>query len=203
MKKVLMLVLTGLAVSVAASAWAEGGNAEAGKTKSATCAACHGADGNSVNPEWPKLAGQHPGYILKQLMNFKNDVRVNPSMTPMAKPLSDADMADLAAYFSSQVKKLGESDQTKVALGEQIYKGGNNATGVAACAACHGPTGAGNPAAGFPAINGQHVTYIKNQLHNFRVGARANDAGKMMRNVAGAMTDAEMDAVAEYIAGLK
>jgi cytochrome c553 len=203
MKKVLMLVLTGLAVSVAASAWAEGGNAEAGKTKSATCAACHGADGNSVNPEWPKLAGQHPGYILKQLMNFKNDVRVNPSMTPMAKPLSDADMADLAAYFSSQVKKLGEADQTKVALGEQIYKGGNNATGVAACAACHGPTGAGNPAAGFPAINGQHVTYIKNQLHNFRVGARANDAGKMMRNVAGAMTDAEMDAVAEYIAGLK
>ena len=203
MKKVLMLVLTGLAVSVAASAWAEGGNAEAGKTKSATCAACHGADGNSVNPEWPKLAGQHPSYILKQLMNFKNDARVNASMSPMAKPLSDADMADLAAYFSSQVKKLGEADQTKVALGEQVYKGGNNATGVAACAACHGPTGAGNPAANFPSLNGQHVTYVKNQLLAFRTGARANDAGKMMRNVAAAMSDAEMDAVAEYIAGLK
>lgn len=203
MRKVLMLVLSGLAVSLATSAWAEGGNAEAGKTKSATCAACHGADGNSVNPEWPKLAGQHPSYILKQLMNFKHDERVNPSMTPMAKPLSDEDMADLAAYFSSQVKKAGEADQTKVALGEQIYKGGNNATGVAACAACHGPNGAGNPAANFPAINGQHSTYLKNQLYAFRKGERANDPGKMMRNIAAGMTDAEIEAVAEYMAGLQ
>lgn len=203
MKKVLTFVLTGLAISVAASAWAEGGNAEAGKTKSATCAACHGADGNSVNPEWPKLAGQHPSYIAKQLANFKEDARVNPSMSPMAKPLSEQDMADLAAYFSSQVKKPGEADQTKVALGEQMYKGGNNATGVAACAACHGPTGAGNPASNFPSLSGQHATYIKNQLNAFRKGERANDAGKMMRNVAAKMTDAEIEAVAEYIAGLK
>ncbi len=203
MKKVLMLVLSGLAISVAASAWAEGGNAEAGKTKSATCAACHGADGNSVNPEWPKLAGQHPNYLLKQLMNFKNDERVNPSMSPMAKPLSDQDMADLAAYYSSQVMKSGEADQSKVALGEQIYKGGNNATGVAACAACHGPTGSGNPAANFPAINGQHAAYTKNQLNAFRKGERANDAGKMMRNIAAGMTDAEIEAVSEYIAGLQ
>ncbi|WP_287600922.1 c-type cytochrome [Thiothrix sp.] len=203
MKKVLTFVLTGLAISVAASAWAEGGNAEAGKTKSATCAACHGADGNSVNPEWPKLAGQHPSYIAKQLANFKEDARVNPSMSPMAKPLSEQDMADLAAYFSSQAVKPGEADQTKVALGEQMYKGGNNATGVAACAACHGPTGAGNPASNFPSLSGQHATYIKNQLNAFRKGERANDAGKMMRNVAAKMTDAEIEAVAEYIAGLK
>lgn len=203
MKKVLMLVLSGLAISVAASAWAEGGNAEAGKTKSATCAACHGADGNSVNPEWPKLAGQHPSYLLKQLMNFKNDERVNPSMSPMAKPLSDQDMADLAAYYSSQVAKAGEADKSKVALGEQIYKGGNNATGVAACAACHGPNGAGNPAANFPTISGQHTTYTKNQLYAFRKGERANDAGKMMRNIAAGMTDAEIEAVSEYIAGLQ
>ncbi|MDX9989927.1 cytochrome c [Thiothrix unzii] len=203
MKKVLTFVLTGLAISVAASAWAEGGNAEAGKTKSATCAACHGADGNSVNPEWPKLAGQHPSYIAKQLANFKEDARSNPSMSPMAKPLSEQDMADLAAYFSSQVKKPGEADQTKVALGEQMYKGGNNATGVAACAACHGPTGTGNPASNFPSLSGQHATYIKNQLNAFRKGERANDAGKMMRNVAAKMTDAEIEAVAEYIAGLK
>lgn len=203
MKKVLTFVLTGLAISVAASAWAEGGNAEAGKTKSATCAACHGADGNSVNPEWPKLAGQHPSYIAKQLANFKDDARVNPSMSPMAKPLSEQDMADLAAYFSSQAAKPGEADQTKVALGEQMYKGGNNATGVAACAACHGPTGAGNPASNFPSLSGQHATYIKNQLNAFRKGERANDAGKMMRNVAAKMTDAEIEAVAEYIAGLK
>jgi cytochrome c553 len=203
MKKVLAFVLTGLTMSIAVSAWAEGGNAEAGKTKSATCAACHGADGNSTNPEWPKLAGQHPGYILKQLTNFKEDARVNATMSPMAKPLSPEDMADLAAYFSSQVKKLGEADQTKVALGEQVYKGGNNATGVAACAACHGPTGAGNPAANFPSLNGQQTTYIKNQLNAFRKGGRANDAGKMMRNIAAKMTDAEIDSVAEYITGLK
>jgi cytochrome c553 len=203
MKKVLMLVLTGLAVSVTASVWAEGGNADAGKTKSATCAACHGMDGNSVNPEWPKLAGQHESYIIKQLMNFKNDERVNATMAPMAKPLSDADMADLAAYFSSQATKPGEADKAKVALGEQVYKGGNNASGVAACAACHGPTGAGNPAANFPALNGQQTTYVKNQLNAFRKGERANDAGKMMRNVAAKMTDAEIEAVAEYIAGLK
>ncbi len=202
MKKVLMFVLTGLAISITASAWAEG-NAETGKTKSATCAACHGADGNSVNPEWPKLAGQHPDYIIKQLSNFKEGARVNASMAPMAKPLSEQDMADLAAYFSSQPKKLGEADQTKVALGSQVYKGGNNATGVAACAACHGPTGAGNPAANFPALFGQHATYIKNQLYAFRKGERANDAGKMMRGVAGKMSDAEIEAVAEYIAGLK
>lgn len=203
MKKVLMLVLTGLAVSVATSVWAEAGNAEAGKTKSATCAACHGMDGNSTNPEWPKLAGQHESYIVKQLMNFKNDERVNATMAPMAKPLSDQDMADLAAYFASQPTKAGEADQSKVALGEQVYKGGNNATGVAACAACHGPTGAGNPAANFPAVNGQQTTYVKNQLMAFRKGERANDAGKMMRNIAANMTDAEIDAVAEYIAGLK
>ncbi len=203
MKKVLMFVLTGLAISTAASVWAEGGSAEAGKTKSATCAACHGADGNSVNPEWPKLAGQHESYIIKQLSNFKAGDRKNASMSPMAAPLSEQDMADLAAYFSSQVRKAGEGDQTKVTLGEQVYKGGNNATGVAACAACHGPTGAGNPAAKFPSLNGQHATYIKNQLLSFRKGERANDAGKMMRNVAIKMTDAEIEAVAEYIAGLK
>jgi cytochrome c553 len=202
MKKVLMVVLAGLAVGVATSVWADG-NAEAGKTKAATCAACHGADGNSVNPEWPKLAAQHPNYIIKELTDFKNDKRTNATMAPMAKPLSDQDMADLAAYFTSQAKKLGEADQTKVGLGEQVYKGGNNATGVAACAACHGPTGTGNPAANFPALNGQHATYIKAQLLNFRSGARANDAGKMMRNVAGKMSDAEIDSVAEYIAGLK
>ncbi len=203
MKKVLTFVLTGLAISVAASAWAEGGNAEAGKTKSATCAACHGADGNSVNPEWPKLAGQHASYIVKQLTNFKKGDRNNATMSPMAQPLSDQDVADLAAYFSSQARKGGEADKTKVTLGEQVYKGGNNATGVAACAACHGPTGAGNPAANFPSLNGQQTTYIKNQLNAFRKGERANDAGKMMRNVAAKMTDAEIDAVAEYITGLK
>ncbi len=204
MKKVLTLVLTGLAISVATSVWADGGNAEAGKTKSATCAACHGADGNSTNPEWPKLAGQHAGYIVKQLTDLKKgETRKNATMSPMAAPLSEQDMADLAAYFSSQTRKLGEADQSKVALGEQVYKGGNNATGVAACAACHGPTGAGNPASGFPSLYGQQTTYVKNQLNAFRKGERSNDPGKMMQNIAANMTDKEIDAVAEYVTGLK
>lgn len=207
MKKALLLVLTGMAISVATSVWAEEGkivgNADAGKTKSATCTACHGADGNSTNPEWPKLAAQHANYIVKQLTNFKNDERTNATMAPMAKPLNEQDMADLAAYFSSQTRKPGEADQTQIALGEQVYKGGNNASGVAACAACHGPNGAGNPASNFPSLYGQQTTYIKNQLNAFRKGERANDAGKMMRNIATKMTDAEINAVAEYIAGLK
>lgn len=203
MKKAFLLVLTSLAISVTSSVWAEGGDAAAGKTKSATCAACHGMDGNSTNPEWPKLAGQHESYLVKQLQNFKHDDRVNASMSPQAKPLSDQDMADLAAYFAGQGVKPGEADQTKVALGEQVYKGGNNASGVAACAACHGPTGRGNPAANFPSLNGQHAAYTKAQLHAFRTGERNNDAGKMMRNIAVNMTDAEIEAVAEYIAGLQ
>jgi len=205
MKKVLTVVLAGLAISVTASVWAEDivGNADAGKTKSAVCAACHSADGNSVNPEWPKLAGQHASYIVKQLHDLKNDKRTNPTMSPMAKPLSDQDMADLAAYFSSQTRTPGSADKAKVELGMQVYKGGNNTSGVAACAACHGPTGAGNPAAKFPSLNGQQITYLKNQLNAFRNGTRANDAGKMMQNIAAKMTDAEINAVAEYISGLK
>ncbi|MEZ5480553.1 MAG: c-type cytochrome, partial [Thiolinea sp.] len=199
-------------VCTSAAVWAADaelkGDAAAGQTKSATCAACHGMDGNSTNPEWPKLAGQHASYIAKQLENFKagKDVeggRFNASMAPMVAGLNEQDMADLAAYFSSQTTKPGEADQTKVALGEQVFKGGNNASGVVACAACHSPNGAGNPAAKFPSLAGQHATYTKNQLYAFRKGERANDAGKMMRNIAEKMSDAEIEAVAEYIAGLQ
>lgn len=205
MKKVLTVVLAGLAISITASVWAEDlvGSADAGKTKAAVCAACHSADGNSVNPEWPKLAGQHPGYITKQLHDLKNDKRTNPTMSPMAKPLSDQDIADLAAYFSSQTRTPGSADKAKAELGMQVYKGGNNTSGVAACAACHGPTGTGNPAANFPSLGGQQIAYVKNQLNAFRNGTRANDTGKMMQNIAAKMTDTEINAVAEYISGLK
>jgi cytochrome c553 len=112
-------------------------------------------------------------------------------------------MLDVAAYFSSQEAKPGVADMTKVELGEKIYRGGNIATGVAACAACHGPAGMGNPAAKFPSLQGQHATYTKLQLTSFRSGNRANDAGKMMRNIASKMSDAEIEAVSEYIAGLQ
>lgn len=206
MKKTLIMALTVAAVSTSA-VWAADaelkGDAAAGKTKSATCAACHGMDGNSTNPEWPKLAGQNEQYLYKQLMDFKEQRRINASMAPMVAPLTPQDMADLAAYFASQAGTPGQADQTQVTLGTQVFKGGNNATGVAACSACHSPTGAGNPAATFPALAGQHPTYVKLQLNAFRKGERNNDAGKMMRNVANKMSDAEIDAVAEYIAGLQ
>ncbi|WP_299872207.1 cytochrome c [uncultured Cocleimonas sp.] len=175
-----------------------------GKAVSATCAACHGADGNSVNPDWPKIAGQGEAYLAKQLHDFRSDKRVDPSMTAMAKGIkSDSDVADLAAYYSSVKAKPGVANPEMIAKGEAIYKGGVVSSGVAACAACHGPTGSGNPAAKFPKISGQHAKYTVTQLMNFKSSKRANDTGKMMRNVALKMTDAEMDAVAEYISGLR
>jgi cytochrome c553 len=211
MKKTLIMVLAGLAVSVSTNVLANSelkGDPATGKTKSATCAACHGADGNSTNPEWPKLAGQSESYLFKQLQNFKAgqdapDGRYNASMAPMVAPLSEQDMADLAAYFASQTPKPGEADQTMVELGRQVFKGGNNASGVAACAACHGPNGNGNPAAKFPMLAGQHAKYTAMQLEAFSKSQRANDAGQMMRNIASKMTDEEMAAVSEYIAGLQ
>lgn len=178
------------------------GDAAAGKAASATCAGCHGPDGNSVNPEWPKLAGQGDAYLVKQLHNFKDADRKNATMAPMAMGLSDQDMDNLAAYFSTQGMSQGAADKSLVELGQKIYRGGNPASGVAACIGCHGPTGAGNPAAKFPRLGGQHATYVENQLHAFALGERNNDAGKMMRNIAGKMTDQEIRAVASYIQGL-
>lgn len=202
MKKV-FLVAAALAVMGAAGSAFAAGDAAAGQAKAAACAACHGPDGNSFNPEWPKLAGQHPDYIVKQLKDFKAGARQNALMSPMAAPLSDQDMLDLAAYFSSQTAQLGEADPNLVAAGEKLYRGGNPASGVSACTACHSPTGAGNPAAKFPRVSGQHGTYVAKQLQDFKAGGRANDAGQMMRNIASKMTDDEMKAVASYIQGLR
>lgn len=206
MKKTLIMVFVAMAV-VTSAVWAADaelkGDAAAGKAKSVTCAACHGADGNSSNPEWPKLAGQGEQYLFKQLMDYKEGRRDNASMNPMVAPLNPQDMADLAAYYASQSPTLGQADSEQVKLGEQVFKGGNLATGVAACAACHGPNGTGVPEAKFPALAGQHATYTVQQLNDFRRGVRNNDAGRMMRNVAKNMTEAEIDAVAEYVQGLQ
>lgn len=188
---------------LAASAHAAG-DPVAGHTKSATCAACHGPDGNSpTNPLWPKLAGQHPGYIAKQLQAFKaGKERTDPTMAPMAAPLSPADVADLAAYYSSQAIKLDAADPAAVALGEKIYRGGDKDNGLPACMACHGPAGLGNGPAGFPRIGGQHAPYTVKQLKAFRSGERKNDLNGMMRDVARKMSDEQMDKVAQYISGL-
>jgi cytochrome c553 len=197
------LVTASIALALSATGVQAAGDVEAGKTKSASCAACHGPDGNSPNnPVWPKLAGQHPGYLEKQLMEFKSGDRKDPTMTGMAAPLSEQDMADLAAYFSSQQKQVGAADPDKVEAGEQLYRAGNAQTGVAACMACHGPAGSGNPAAKFPALAGQHAPYVEKALKDFRSGSRTNDLNKMMQGVAERMTDAEIAAVAQYIQGL-
>ncbi|MEJ2575134.1 MAG: c-type cytochrome [Gammaproteobacteria bacterium] len=178
------------------------GDAAAGKAKSAACAGCHGADGNSVNPEWPKLAGQHADYLYKQLTEFKSGARQNALMAGQVAALNEQDMADLAAYYASLDGSVGEADPTQVDLGETIYRAGNPSNGVSACAACHGPTGTGNPMAKFPSLSGQHATYSSNQLKAFRGMQRANDPGQMMRNVAAKLTDAEIEAVAQYMQGL-
>ena len=178
------------------------GDAAAGKQKAAACVACHGADGNSANGEWPKLAGQNVKYLVKQLHEFKAGDRANPIMSGMAAPLSDQDMVDLAAYYVNQKVAPGEADPQLVEAGQALYKGGNLTTGVSACMACHGPTGAGIPEGGFPSIAGQHAQYTETQLKAFRSMQRANDPGQMMRNIAMKMTDAEIKAVASYIQGL-
>ncbi|MCP4129348.1 MAG: cytochrome c4 [Gammaproteobacteria bacterium] len=187
-----------LAVGMAQAA----GDAAAGKAKSVTCLACHGPDGNSPNPIWPKLAGQHPVYILKQLQAFKSGERKNDLMSPMAMPLEEVDMENLAAYFSSQKQVAGTAATDKVRLGEKIYRSGNAENGVAPCMGCHGPSGMGNPAAQFPRISGQHAAYAEKALKDFRGKTRTNDTQKMMQGVTAKMSDAEIAAVAQYIQGL-
>ncbi len=182
-----------------------GGDAEKGKEKAnQICQACHGLDGNGIpgQPVWPKLAGQHPRYIYKQLMNFKNNERYNVQMTPMAMPLTEEDVKNVAAYYSSLEQTSGTADAELVKKGEQIYRAGNAATGVPACSGCHGPAGLGSNLAKFPRISGQHSEYVAQTLKYFRSQERANDPNGMMRGVAANMTDDEIEAVASYVEGL-
>ena len=172
------------------------------------CIACHGPDGNSPTPANPKLAGQHAGYLFKQMKNFKagpdgKSERVNTIMNGMIAPYTEAQMKDLAAYFSSQ-KQVGEQARNRdtLELGKKIYRAGDASKGLPACAGCHGPSGAGLPVQ-FPRIAGQFREYTETQLKSFRNGERANDPNKMMQMVAIKMTDAEIRDVADYIAGLR
>jgi cytochrome c553 len=198
--QVLIALFAVFAVATTAQA---AGDAEAGKTKAQVCFSCHGVNGVSVNPVWPKLAGQNAGYIAKQLADFKAGTeRSDPLMMAQVMPLSPQDMEDLAAFFAKQKPSPGSAEEAKLTLGQQLYRGGNKATGVAACMACHGPSGAGNPAAKYPRVGGQHAPYVVKALKDFRSGTRKNDPGKMMQNIAAHMTDAEIEAVASYMQGL-
>jgi cytochrome c553 len=171
------------------------------KTVQTVCAACHGADGNSTITLNPKLAGQHPEYLLKQLTNFKEGKRANAVMGGIVANLSADDMKNLATHFAQQKPTLGKAKANGAgSLGEKIYRGGIAATQVPACAACHGANGTGIPKQ-FPRVAGQHADYTYQQLKTFRTGERAN--APMMMTIATKMTDAEMQAVADYIQGLR
>ena len=205
MKK--MFAALALLVTTSATAQAESlvdGSAEAGKAKSLTCGACHGADGNSVNPEWPSLAGQHAGYAYEQLQAFKGGGRVDPLMSGQAMLLQDEDMRNLAVYFESQAQAAKSvPDASTVDKGESLYRGGDKDSGASACMACHGPTGRGNPAAGYPAVGGQYAVYTAKQLREYASGGRTTDGPtKVMRDIASRLSEEDIEAVSSYIQGL-
>jgi cytochrome c553 len=195
-------------VALAAEPTPKADPAKAQQTAAQVCAACHGADGQSASPANPNLAGQIPEYTAKQLMNFKAAngkpaVRENPIMAGMVANLTPEDMRNLAAYYAAQTPGTGAAHNTAtVELGQQIYRGGVASQGISACGSCHGATGAGMPAQ-YPRLAGQHPEYIEAQMKAWRSGERANDAGKMMRTIAAKMSDAQIKAVADYIAGLR
>ena len=167
------------------------------------CAACHGADRNSPLPINPSLAGQHPEYLFRQLNEFKSGSRNNAVMMGMAAGLSTEDMRNLAAYYAAQKpNETAAKDKELVAQGRMLFRGGNVASGVAACAGCHSPNGAGIPSQ-YPRLAGQHPEYLVAQLKAFRAGERANSSSNMMRAVAARLTDKEIAAVAEYLSGLR
>lgn len=200
-----VMLLLGLVGQAAATE----GNIEAGKAKSVTCAACHGPDGNSPTDMYPKIAGQHSGYIFKQLKEFKlgastggKEGRNNAVMAGMVAALSEQDMHDLAAYYASQTMKAGSTPEDVVEAGQKLFRGGDMQRGIAACIACHGPRGVGHSLANFPKISFQHAAYIKTQLESFRNGSRANDMNGMMRDVAKKLTDEDIEILSKYLGGL-
>jgi len=176
-----------------------------GKELSVSCAACHGDNGISVNPVWPKLAGQNPKYLASQLYEFRKGAkgnRNNAVMYGIAVALSDSDIMDLSAYYASLKSNVGLTQDKYLELGRDMYRGGNMDIKIQACISCHGPNGQGNYAAGIPMLSGQHSQYTYQQLKNFQSSMRSNDYNKMMRNIVHRMTDEEMKAVASYIEGL-
>jgi cytochrome c553 len=185
------------------------GDASAGKDKSVACGACHGADGNSAAPAFPKLAGQGERYLVKQMKDIRDGARPVPTMAGQLDGKSDQDLADIAAFYAAQPGSGGQTNPELLALGKKVYRSGVAERNVAACTACHSPTGQGNAPAGFPALAGQHAEYIATQLRAYRKGqedpsGRTNDGDAgIMRTTAFGLSDGEIDAVASYIAGLK
>jgi cytochrome c553 len=194
---------TSLALICATTSFAAGDPAKGQVIASQVCVACHGIDGNSPLPMNPNLAGQHPEYVAKQLMNYSSGSRMNPIMAGMVANLSPEDMKNLSAYYGAQrPRAMAAQNKERVAQGRKLYRAGNAQTGLAACSGCHLPNGAGIPAQ-FPRLAGQNPEYIVTQLKAFRAGERANDPNNMMRAVASKLADKDMAAIAEYLAGLQ
>lgn len=188
------------------------GSVEEGTAKAAPCVACHGVNGNSTNPEWPNLAGQNAIYIAEQLRLFKTGVRTDPLMTPMATPLTEADINDLAVYFEAQTPTGLEADPSYWESGQLLYMHGDTSRDIPACVSCHGPVGRGNPAAGYPALRAQHSVYTVKQLNNYKNGSRyagakdvatASRNGAMMHAIAERLTAEDIRDLASYIQGLR
>jgi cytochrome c553 len=197
---ILAITITGAVVGNSAQ---PAGSAEAGATKAVVCQACHGANGNSTNPEWPSLAGLGAGYIADQLKNFKDGKRTNPVMMPNVAGLQDQDMADLGAYFNS-LPNLGlEADPSYWQAGEKLYRGGDEARAIPACMACHGPTGGGNEAAKFPALRGQQSVYVSKQLNDYASGARSTGPNAIMQTIAKRLSPEDIRNLASYLQGIR
>lgn len=197
-----LVIISAFIASVTPQLLLAQGDAAAGQAKSALCATCHGADGNSQLAENPKLAGQNASYIVKQLNDYKSGSRVNAIMAGMVAALSEQDILDIAAWYASQIVTLQGADPEMLEMGETLYRAGIKELSVAACSACHAPTGSGNAPAGFPSLSGQHSEYTLSQLKAFRSGERQNDQSAMMRNVVERLTDRELEALASYVSGL-
>jgi cytochrome c553 len=182
------------------------GDPVAGAQKTQTCSVCHGPNGNSINPDWPNLAGQHPQYIVKQLQNFKGGTRMSPQMSLIAATLSDQDMEDIASHYAEQAISESQIPATVeyriIELGERIYRAGDASKNLAACMGCHGPGAEGNPAANYPSLTGQHAAYTAIQLQAFKTETRNNDTNSVMREIALKLSNDEIQAVSQYLQGL-
>lgn len=202
MKRLWILALT-ISGAIVSNSALPAGNVEAGATKAVVCHACHGANGNSANPEWPSLAGLGADYISEQLKNFKDGKRTNPVMMPNVATLSAVDMADLGAYFDSLPNTGLEADPSYWQAGEKLYRGGDPARAIPACMACHGPTGRGNEPAKFPALGGQQSVYLAKQLNDYASGARTTGPNGIMETIAKRLSPEDIRNLASYLQGIR
>jgi len=199
-------IAAGVALGLLATAAFAAGDPAAGKLKAAVCSACHGADGNSVNPIWPKLAGQGVPYQMRQILAIRSEHgRANPeaaTMVPMVANLSEQDLADISAFFATQVSTVEAANPDLAEAGRRLYQAGDMDRDIPSCMSCHGPGGRGNALAAFPKLGGQFAAYSAKQLRAYRDGSRTTDPAGMMRTIASRLTDADIEAVSEYLSGL-